>query len=764
MKLTLACLLSALSLAAQTVPGRFILELSESPSRSAPRATILRQQQNARAALASRKVRVRATVTEVVNAIVVEGTDAKALSALPGVRKVHAVKVLRTSLDHALPVMKIPDAWQRAGGPSSAGAGIRIGIIDTGIDPHHAGFQDPSLVAPEGFPKYSSDANRTLTGNKVIVARSYDSLTALDQEGHGTAISMIAAGVRHAAQNGNTISGVAPKAFLGAYRANEGASGTFTSDNILRAIDDAVKDGMDVINMSLGAPGLTVSDNEILTSAINQAVARGVIVVTAAGNGGPDPLTVSDTGAAPRAISVGSTLSDREPAVPGVKLPEMSLVYAGLAASNSADAEPIGGRLIDLMPIDSTGLACAAVAPGALAGKIVLLQRGSCAFEDKLKTVAAAGALGAIVFNNADDPARIVMQVGTQISIKAVFLSRADGLQLRQKLAGRDAGAVVAFKEFETSDPDRLANYSSRGPSLDLAIKPDLVAVGTNVGTAWFGTQPNRPETSPYVIGSGTSLAAPMVAGAAAVLKAARPGLTVAQYRSLLVNSATRYPSTAQAVAVQQSGAGMLNLPGALSSNTVTSPLSLSFGEAGDSAIVRELNVTNLGTAAESYTLTLFSGDSAKPAPAVSSFTLGAGESRKVDVQFEGPGIPPGQYQGLIEIAGSTGSLTRVPYWAAVRAREADRISLAIVPPAGVRGTLVQVAFRVIDAAGFHFAPPVEVVPVSGGGEVANLQRLGAEYPGLYLATLRLGPAAGMNVFRITSAGIEREVRISGEK
>lgn len=765
MKSTLICLLSWHSLAAQSVPGRYILELTEAPSNAARRPAMLRQQRSVQSALAARGIRVRATVDAVANAIIVEGTDSQALAGLAGVRKAHAVKILEKSLDHALGLMKIPEAWQQVGGSSNAGAGTKIGIIDTGIDPYHAGFQDRSLTVPDGFPKFSSDANRVLTNNKIIVARSYDLASALDREGHGTAVAMIAAGVSHSG-GGVVLSGAAPKAFLGAYRANEGISGQFTSDTILRAIDDAVKDGMDVINMSLGAPGLAISENEILTAAISQAVARGTVVITAAGNSGPDQLTVSDTGAAPDAISVGSTPNDRAPAAPGLTAPEFSLNYAGLAASNSSGSEPLRGKMMDLMTVDATGLGCLKPAAGAYAGKIVLMQRGTCAFEEKFNNADAGDAAAVVVFNNQDDPARISMEVG-KARLKGLFLSRADGLALRQKLAAaanRETEAVLSFRSFEWSDPDRISGYSSRGPSLDLAIKPDMVAIGGYVITAASGTEANRPETSGYLIGSGTSLAAPMVAGAAAVLKAARPGLSVAQYKSLLVNSSTRFPSAGQAVAVQQSGAGMLNLQGALTSTIAASPVSLGFGEYKSAAIDRELTISNLGTATESYTLGLRTTDSLKPQLQTSSVTLEPGKSAKIAVQLNTPGAAAGEYQGLLEITSNSGSVARVPYWAGVRAKEPARISLTIAPSRGAAGTLVQVAFRVIDTAGFYFDPAVEMTAVSGGGEVTNLLRLGGEYPGLYLATLRLGPAPGLNVFKITGSGIEREVRISGER
>src|SRR5437016_1792967 len=127
-------------------------------------------------------------------------------------------------LDHALPLHKVPDAWNMVG-IDNAGAGMKIGFIDTGIDAGHPGFQDSSLAIPDGFPRVNADSDVAYTNNKVIVARSYASLfskrdpdpSARDHIGHGTATSMAAAGVTNAGPLA-TIAGVAPKAWLGSYK------------------------------------------------------------------------------------------------------------------------------------------------------------------------------------------------------------------------------------------------------------------------------------------------------------------------------------------------------------------------------------------------------------------------------------------------------------------------------------------------------------------------------------------------------------------
>src|SRR5262249_5522007 len=157
----------------------------------------------------------------------------------PGVLKVHEVYLLKPKLDHVVPLLKFPQAWDKIGGIDKAGAGMKIGMIDTGIDNWHLGFQDPNMTVPDGYPKVTQESYRSYTTTKIIVARTYDGFSPEDTVGHGTGTAMAAAGVMHLGARGN-MSGTAPKAWLGSYRANDGQS--FPSDNILRAIDDCVKD------------------------------------------------------------------------------------------------------------------------------------------------------------------------------------------------------------------------------------------------------------------------------------------------------------------------------------------------------------------------------------------------------------------------------------------------------------------------------------------------------------------------------------------
>jgi len=300
---------------------------------------IRQSQSSVIAELKRRKIQVTGSNQVLVNAVYVVADRATAaqLRSIPGVRAVVPAPPLKMDLDRALNLNNVPAAWSSLGGASNAGAGIKIGIIDSGIDQNHPGFQDTSIKPPAGFPK--GDAN--YTNNKVIVARSYVALDSVGfpydpagtthpddnspryRFGHGTGIAMIAAG----AQN-NNIQGVAPKAFLGNYKIIGSPSVNPYARVVAfqQALEDALNDGMDVVTMSLSEGNPTTyygpldidqqacgGSCDVYAQAIENAVASGMVVVTSAGNDGninngqPTLNTIHDPGITPSAITVGAT-------------------------------------------------------------------------------------------------------------------------------------------------------------------------------------------------------------------------------------------------------------------------------------------------------------------------------------------------------------------------------------------------------------------------------------------------------------------------
>jgi subtilisin family serine protease len=724
-----------------------------------------------------RRGRILASVDTVANALIVEMEDAEAqaLEQTPGIKRVRPARQFKLLLDRALPLARVPEAWSMVGA-GNAGAGVKIAIIDSGIETSHPAFQDASLRAPDGYPRVNQESDLEFTNGKVIVARTYTSLlrrrdpdpSARDHVGHGTATAMAAAGVRVSAPLA-VISGVAPRAWLGNYKVF-GSPGTnpFASEEaVLKAIDDAVADGMDIINLSLGSDLASALEDDAEVQAIERAARAGVIVVVAAGNNGTDLTTISSPATAPSAIAVGATVNDR--IFSGSLAVEGLGQFQALPGSSSAGAASVSAALLDVAGLDGNGLACSSLPLDSLRGRIAFILRGTCVFEEKLNNAQAAGAVAAIVYSDEARPEPLTMSVGAA-RLPATMVSYADGVRIRQQIAAGTANGSIQF----TLAPfaiaaDSLGDFSAAGPGVDLAIKPELVAVGTNFYTAAQRSDEQGPvfSSNGYTIEQGTSFSAPVVAGAAAVLKAARPRLTLAQYRSLLVNTAVpTYARPGIVATVQQAGAGALDLSAALRTTAAVSPVSLSFGSAGpDPAVSRILTLSNTGTVNETYQVSISPmTDGPVPQMSTTSVRLAAGMAVDLPVVFRGGSLPAGRYEGFIYIQGTTsGSTLRVPYWYAVASHEPGYIAILSTREDARRGASVSdaVLFRVLDSSGISvrgIEPKITVL--AGGGQVVDVVSRSRLSPGVFGATLRMGTRGGANSFRIEAGGISREFTI----
>ncbi|MBK5291973.1 MAG: S8 family serine peptidase, partial [Acidobacteriia bacterium] len=738
----------------QEVPGLFIVEMDAPPKSASLQAVRQAAMEKAgmRQAIEQRG-EVISSIDEVMNALVVKtGGTMEDLASIAGVRKVYKVFEVKLELDHSLPLARVPEAWEKMGGMENAGLGIKIAIIDTGIDFEHPGFQDDSLATPEGFPKGNRESDLAAANKKIIVARSYENLLAeagqpspRDTTGHGTGVAMVAAGVRHQAPLGE-ISGVAPKAFLGNYKVfSEGSTRT---DVIIRAIDDAVKDGMDVINLSLGLSPAQRPEDDALVRAVERAIEAGVIVVKSMGNEGPNPQTGTSPGAANGVITAGSHSNDRW-LIATVTLPEMAPI-PGVPADAPLLVEPLTGPVVDVEALDlDGGLACLPLPEGSLAGKIALILRGVCLFEVKLTNATNAGAIGAVMYT--DDRPVAVMSIG-EASLPAMMVLNEDGLKIKQRLA--EQAGVTAELRFRGGvfpvNPNEVSPFSSRGPSEFNGIQPDVLAVGEEVYTAAQKTDPRGDlyGEDGYTIVDGTSFSSPMVAGAAAVVKGARPKLTQRQYRSLLINGARPLVlANEQTAPVQQAGAGILNLANSVSLTATAFPASLSFGASGGTATVtRPLTITNAGTAEDTFSLTAGPfGESPAPQLAMTSMTLAAGASRTIDVVWSVSDLAAGAYQGVVNVRGTANdSQLRIPYWYAVRSPNPGFITLFRIPAsASVSGTAT-FFLRITDPSGviLNEVDP-EVTADIGDGSVQSIQSIDEQYPGLWQVRLRMGPLPG---------------------
>ncbi|WP_433772723.1 S8 family serine peptidase [Bacillus wiedmannii] len=411
------------------------------------------------------------------------------------------------------------------------GKGVKVGVLDTGVDYNHP---DLKGAYKGGYDFVDNDADPMETTYEEWVKAGKPEVSGYTYyTNHGTHV----AGTIAAQKKNNAdyaVKGVAPEVDLYAYRVL-GPWGAGYTEGILAGIDKAIEDGMDVINMSLGAQ---TNDPLYATSvATNNAMLSGVVTVVAAGNAGPNEKTLGSPGAAALGISVGA--SDASMSIP---------TFSGSATNEKfEDIQLLGKDFPDKLadfggqsfPIVFAGLGKEADFTGKdLNGKIALIQRGEITFDEKIKNAKKAGAKAVIVYNNADGQISAYLGEGVGL-IPSFRLSKADGERLK-------ALGEVSFK-FETlsntkTEGDHLADFSSRGPvDGNYDIKPDVVAPGVSV----FSTAPeyiNDPQdgvnySNAYVRLSGTSMATPHVAGTVALILQEHPEYTPFDVKAALMNT-----------------------------------------------------------------------------------------------------------------------------------------------------------------------------------------------------------------------------------
>jgi subtilisin family serine protease len=411
------------------------------------------------------------------------------------------------------------------------GKGIKVGVLDTGVDYNHPDLKD---AYKGGYDFVNNDADpMETTYEDWIKAGKPTAPGYVYYTNHGTHV----AGTIAAQQKNNVdyaVKGVAPEVDLYAYRVLGPWGGGYTA-GILAGMDRAIADGMDVINMSLGAQ---VNDPLYATSvAVNNAMLSGVITVVAAGNSGPNEKTLGSPGTAALGISVGA--SDVSMSIP---------TFFGSASTEKIENMQLLGkdfsdRLEDLqgqsLPIVFAGLGKASDFTGKdVTGKLALIQRGEITFDEKIKNAKNAGAKAVIVYNNVDG--QISAYLGEAVGLIPSFrLSKADGERL--KGLGEGSFTFETFSQTKT-EGDHLADFSSRGPvNGNYDIKPDVVAPGVSI----FSTTPefiNDPQdginySNAYVRMSGTSMATPHVAGTAALILQAHPEYTPFDVKTALMNT-----------------------------------------------------------------------------------------------------------------------------------------------------------------------------------------------------------------------------------
>ena len=620
------------------------------------------------------------------------------------------------------------------------------------------------------WPKYSS-GNQVIWTNypgivgKVIVLRTYGGQLAYDMEGHGTAVSQVAAGVPDPNSPIGTISGVAPAAWLGVYDVDSYLDGSYSDANILSALDDAASDGMDVINMSFGAPdlgGTADPANQTYMSIFDTLTQAGVILVCSAGNDGSDTNTMASPAELPEVIAAGAQQSTTYYGYAGVTATDGTDIAATTTDMLSIFVQPLTAPIVSAGQWDSTLEGCNSTkatswpAPGGAAqGKIVMVERNAptdtnpCTFVQKFTYAQQAGAAGIIVYNNPaePDPDQLVyMDFSTAPvaidSFPGVFIGYDDAQTLlaNQTKAGGRYSVTLSFG-FDTGDPRLVADFSSRGPDADLTIKPELIAVGNSIVAAictttglYYGN--NYCDSTGYTLWDGTSFSSPLIAGSAAVLKSARPGLTLSDYRSLLVNTAspmidphgTPWP-------VQTAGAGSLNLLGGMQSGVSASPATVSFGSSTlrSPVLQQTLTLKNLGSTSATFNLAIQSSSAALASLSAPTLSIQPGSTATVTVYAPGGTLAAGTYEGFITVTpvGSSSASARIPYWYAVQAKAPTRIAFDLSPMTASAGSASPLYVRFVDDAGLTFQAPgkIDIWLLSSNSTVASAPTYTPAYP-----------------------------------
>jgi len=531
------------------------------------------------------------------NAVAVQlnGTSLDTIKGAPMVQSVQYNALYHPDLSESHKIINADAAWNAAGGRSNAG--IKIGDIDTGIDETHPFFDPAAFSYPSGFPKCDAADSATHKANqncehvspKVIVAKVFNNK--LNQNGfdaaavqdHGTHTAGIAAGVtgQTAVVQGVSIddmSGIAPGAWLGNYNVFPGDVTNARSEDILNAVDAAIADGMDVLNLSLG--GGYHGNNDLLAIGLDNAVEAGVTVAVAAGNSGPGGGTVESPGRARNVITVGASTNQHFVGQP-FTYPAGGGTTVGAAVG---DFDALPGNSFNLFDTASDG--CTSVPAGA-SGDLAIINRGNCTFSQKVANAKTAGAIAVLIVNNvAGDPIAMARTAGFDDDLPAVMIGQNEGAALRASGA-TTASAEATFQEFITANKDILAGFSSQGPTnVDLAVKPDLTSVGVNVlsSITCVGKSDTCPgDGSGWAFFSGTSMSTPHIAGSAAVLRDLHNDWSPAQIKSALVNRADLVVKDAKTgihdIGPTAQGAGRENLSVAADGTTWLSPVSASFGK-----------------------------------------------------------------------------------------------------------------------------------------------------------------------------------------
>ena len=652
----------------------------------------LRAKQNAlHGSLAKAGAKIEGQMQDAYNGIqvVVPQKNISKLAALPGVTAIRGVPSFKPANIHGVPFIGAPQAWQNTG---ATGAGVKVAIIDTGIDYTHADFGGPGTIAawdyafahstedPAADPTLAAEFGPSaprVKGGWDFVGDDYNANdpgstpqpdpNPLDCNSHGThtAGTLAGSGVTSSGHtytgpyNGsistnpndwNVFPGVAPQASIYEYR----VFGCAGSSNIVDlAINRAVSDGMSVISMSLGSDlGGTTDPTSV---AAQNAVDDGVSVVASAGNAGPSGYMVGSP-ATSSGVLAAAAMDATTPTFPGGHLALSTGQSVNALNANGAtftDGTSLGVVVVhDSSQPGGVSLGCSVAAFQAanVTGKLAVVQRGTCGRVSKAIYGRDAGAAAVAMINNSSgyppfegditnnpDTGQNVPKVTIPFFGINGTVSGTDGMNL----IAADGGTVVLTNNTIVNPGyETTTSFSSGGPrNPDSAPKPDVIAPGLSVISAGMGTGTGT------LVDSGTSMACPMTAGIAALVKQLHPSWNGLQIKAAIMNTADS--SLNAGYSVRLAGAGVVQAQKATNSSVLATTSdeldSIAFGYIPGSGLYqahKSFTLTNTGGSSALYHLSVATNGSQRGAVVTASpadVTVPAGQSMTVHVDLSIP-------------------------------------------------------------------------------------------------------------------------------
>jgi subtilisin family serine protease len=594
-----------------------------------------------------------------------------ALSALPGVTSVQLATKFSPDNERSVPFIGAPTAWDSYG---FTGAGVKVGDIDTGIDYYHANFggsgnpadfaaDDGLTIGTPAFPNAKVAGGYDFVGDAYNADTPHPDPDPLDCNGHGSHTAGTAAGdgvlsdgsTYTGPYNATTVSshtwnigpGVAPQATIYAYRVF-GCNGSANDDVIIAAIDQSVVDGIDVVNMSLGAP--FGSNDDLDSAAVANAAAAGTLIVGSAGNAGPAPYIDGGPCVATAAICVAA-MDGGYATFPGASIalaggPTLTAIDANGATFSDGTTMPVKvlytGTPHDAAHI-SLGCDPSEYTAAGVTGDLVVVKRGTCARVARAIYGQQAGAAAVLMINSSTDlppyEGKITSNpdTGVPYTVTIPFLGIGSG-SAADLVAADGTTATLTNTVVPSTTFGKLASFSSGGPRTgDSAAKPDIAAPGVSTVSTAVGTG-TAGETL-----SGTSMAAPHVTGSAALVVQAHPTWTPAQIKAALMNTASTSLYVGTPPSIRLGGAGIVQPAKAVDTKIIatTGPgtSSISFGDpAAGSPYSATEAITFWNNGGSAVTLNLSTSNQAllggSLSLAKSSVSVPAGGSATVNVKL----------------------------------------------------------------------------------------------------------------------------------